>query len=74
MTQITAVANLTSKRDIDGAGEQVQLGFNADYNDERNKEWARYTPGLSVTMTVIGSVAENFDLGGRYLLTFVKQD
>jgi len=71
-TQITAVATLFSK---DAKGDdQTLLGFGADYNDERNKAWAKYTPGLSLQMTVLDSVADNFDQGGRYLLTFEKQD
>lgn len=67
MAKITAVATLTSKQPGDG---QTALSFHADYSDERNKEWARYTPGLSVSMHVIDSVAEKFEQGETYLLTF----
>ena len=71
-SRITAVATLYNKGPaVDG---QVPLTFTADYSDDRNKEWAKYTPGLSVNMTVIEAVAENFEQGGRYLLTFQKQD
>jgi hypothetical protein len=72
MSQITAVASLYTKGE--SSDGQTALAFGADYNDERNKEWAKYTPGLSVNMTVIDSVAEKFEQGGRYLLTFEKQD
>jgi hypothetical protein len=72
MSKTTAVATLSSKTDA-GSG-QTALAFHADYNDERNKEWAKYTPGLSVQMTVLDSVGEQFEQGGRYLLTFEKQD
>ena len=70
--KITAVATLYSK-EAKGDG-QTALAFQADYNDERNKEWAKYTPGLGVQMTVIDSVADNFEQGSTYLLNFVKQD
>lgn len=70
-SQITAVASLYTKGDVmDG---QVALVFCADYADERNKAWAKYTPGLTVNMTVLDSVADQFEQGGRYLLTFEKQ-
>jgi hypothetical protein len=71
MTNITAVATLNSKAESNG---QVALGFNADYNDERNKAWAKYTPGLSVQMHVTEEVAEKFEQGGRYLLTFERSE
>jgi len=72
MSKITAVASLYTKKDA-GNG-QTALAFGADYNDERNKEWAKYTPGLSVQMTVLDSVGEQFEQGGRYLLTFERAD
>lgn len=50
--------------------EQVYLGFAADYTDGRNKAWAAATPSLSVAMTVKPDVAEHFDQGGTYTLTF----
>jgi hypothetical protein len=71
MTNITAVATLNSKAESNG---QVALGFNADYSDERNKAWAKYTPGLSVQMHVTEEVAEKFEQGGRYLLTFERSE
>ena len=64
----TAVATLSTKKDA--GNEQMTLFFCADYNDERNKEWARWTPVLNVHMNVLDSVAEQFTQGGRYLLTF----
>jgi hypothetical protein len=68
MSKTTAVATLYSKSDA-GLG-QTALAFSADYNDERNKEWSKYTPALGVNMTVIDSVAERFEQGKTYLLTF----
>jgi len=71
-TPTTAVATLYRK---ESQGEDnVTLSFNADYSDDRNKKWAKYTPALSLGMNVIDSVAEQFEEGSRYLLTFEKQD
>lgn len=64
---VTAKIVCTSKAE---SGEQVNVSFGADYADERNKEWARYTPGLSLTMGLKGSVAEKFEVGKAYTLTF----
>lgn len=72
MSKTTAVATLYSKTDA-GNG-QTALAFSADYNDERNKAWAKYTPGLGVQMTVLESVGEQFEQGKRYLLTFEDAD
>ena len=71
--KITAVAILYSK-DTRHGSETTNLNFNADYQDERNKEWALFTPALSLSMNVVNEVADQFDLQGRYLLTFEKQD
>ena len=64
----TAVVSLYTKGESNSG--QTPLSFQADYNDERNKAWAKYTPGLSIQMHVLDSVAEQFTQGGRYLLTF----
>lgn len=56
------------------AGEDVQLLFEADYEDERNKEWARFTPALSVAMQVVPEVAEKFKEGQAYTLYFEEAD
>ena len=71
MSKTTAVATL-STMDAKGNGE-TSLAFYADYGDERNRAWAKYTPALSLSMTVTDAVAEQFEQGGRYLLTFEKQ-
>lgn len=54
--------------------DQVALEFLPDYDDGRNKEWAKFTPALSLSMTVKGPVSEQFRLGEGYLLTFSKDD
>lgn len=73
MTKITAVASLRLKYPSTD-GTQTQLEFTADYNDERNKEWAKWTPALSVSMHVKNEVAEQFEVHENYLLTFEKQE
>lgn len=53
-------------------GEQVAVAFGADYLTDEGKainaEWAKYTPGLSITMHVLPSVP--FVVGKSYTLTF----
>jgi hypothetical protein len=70
---VTAVATLQRAEPVSDDG-QVSLTFGADYNDDRNKAWAKYTPGLTVNMTVTDEVAGKFELGGRYLLTFDREE
>lgn len=54
--------------------EQVQLTFVPDYQDGRNKEWARFTPALSLTMTVLPEVAARFRQGAHYTLEFAEEE
>lgn len=72
MSKTTAVAALQSKGE--SSAGQTALHFSADYNDERNKAWAKYTPGLSIQMHVLDSVAEQFEQGGRYLIDFTRDE
>lgn len=55
-----------------GADRQVQVGFNADYANGRNQEWSLYTPALSLSMTLKGAVADRFEIGKAYTLTFAE--
>lgn len=73
MGKVTAVAKLYGK-DPQADGETTQLNFNADYQDERNKAWSRFTPALSLNMNVLNRVASDFETGENYLLTFEKQE
>lgn len=69
---ITAKVTLASKV-AQGVGtpyEGVNLTFSADYNDGRNKEWAKATPYLNLIMVVTPEVAERFELSTKYTLTF----
>lgn len=69
---VTAKVKLQSKGEVyDG---QVALTFFPDYEDGRNKEWAKYTPGLNFQMTVLESVGEKFNVGDKYTVTFEKSE
>lgn len=68
MTAVTAKVECTS-RSV-GYNDSVSLSFSPDYHDGRNKEWAEATPSLSFQMTVKASVAEHFQQGGKYTVTF----
>jgi len=65
--KVTAVAKCQVHEQ---ANDQVLVSFTADYEDERNKAWAKYTPALSASLTVLPEVAEKFVNGGRYLMSF----
>lgn len=68
---------ICNRKEVQAEGtesEQVQLEFGADYADGRNKEWAKFTPGLSLTLTVKPEVAGHFEQGGHYTLTFTPED
>jgi hypothetical protein len=68
---ITAVAKCQVHEE---ANEQVLVTFAADYQDERNKEWAKYTPALSVSITVLPEVAAKYVDGARYFIHFEHAD
>lgn len=68
---ITAKVQLQAKQE---QGDQVLLTFVPDYADGRNKEWAKYTPGLHLTMGVLPEVAERFEPQGKYTLTFTPSE
>lgn len=71
--RMTAKAVLQSKNRT-GGEDQVTLTFVPDYADGRNKEWAKYTPALSVAMTVKGEVAEDWDAGQSVTITFEQEE
>lgn len=68
---ITAKITCTSKQEID---DGVYVSFSPDYADERNKEWAIATPALSLSMSLKGSVADRFEQGTAYTLSFAEGD
>jgi hypothetical protein len=68
--KITAKVRCNSR--VSAGAEQDNVVFGADYMSEDGKEinaeWARYTPGLSITMGVRPEVP--FEPGKAYTLTF----
>lgn len=70
--KITAKVKVSSKQP-QGEGS-TSLAFGADYADDRNKEWAEFTPGISISMSVKNSVAEHFELGQAFTLTFDPEE
>lgn len=58
----------------EGDDRQVNVSFLPDYNDGRNKQWARWTPALSLSMGLRGAVADQFEVGRAYALTFEPED
>jgi len=71
---ITAKVKCTRKEPMAHDDSQVTLEFQPDYDSGRNKEWAKYTPALSLTMTVLAEVAERFELQQPYTLQFTTTD
>jgi hypothetical protein len=69
----TAKVMLNSKLES-GVGDNraVVLTFSANYAEGKNSEWAMWTPTLQLTMTVKGAVADQFNVGGQYTLTFTE--
>lgn len=67
---VTAKVVCNSKL-ITGAGEhrQAVVRFSADTSPE-NKEWSLYTPALQLEMTLKGGVADRFEPGAAYTLSF----
>lgn len=67
---VTAKVVCNSKL-ITGGGERRQavVQFSADTSPE-NKDWSLYTPALQLQMTLRGDVADRFEPGQAYTLTF----
>jgi hypothetical protein len=61
-------------RKSESSDGQTTLDFNADYADGQNKEWAKYTPALSLSMTVLDEVAADWNNGDHFTLTFDKSE
>lgn len=72
---ITAKVHCQAKNETgDGDQRQAVVTFTADYADGRNKEWALYTPTLSMSMTLKGVAADRFEAGKAYTLTFTETE
>lgn len=68
---VTAKVVCSSKTESgEGEERQVLVNFVPDYADGRNKEWALFTPSLSLSMTLKGVVADKFEPQKAYTLKF----
>ena len=68
----TAKAVVTNN--IDNLNDTATVTFAADYADERNKEWSRYTPWLKFDLNVKPEVAQNIQVGKTYTVTFEESE
>lgn len=68
-TNITAKVSCNLKQEYGtGANRQATVG----YTDGANKEWANATPHLDMRMTLKGDVADHFEPGKHYTVTFTE--
>ena len=72
MKKITAKVRVQGKTAFQD--DQTMLTFAPDYADGHNKEWAKYTPALNLTMTVMNKVAEYFAVGDNFTLVFEPEE
>jgi hypothetical protein len=72
--QILFTAKVTCTAKQPAGDGQTRLGFSPDYADGRNAEWAKYTPGLSLTMAVLDQVADKVAMGQAITLLFTIDD
>jgi len=71
------VSDVTAKVKVyksPSSNPDVRLDFTGDYSDGRNQEWSTATPIINLTMYVKPEVAEKFEHGSAYTLTFTKED
>jgi hypothetical protein len=72
---VTAKITCNSKSEYgEGENRMATVGFMPDYQDGRNQEWAAATPHLELRMTLRGPVADRFEQGKSYTLTFTEED
>lgn len=72
---ITAKVRCDNKTESgEGESRQAVVTFTPDYADERNKEWAKATPHLSLSMTLNAKAVDLFEQGAAYTLQFVKAE
>lgn len=50
----------------------TMLNFCPDYEDDRNKEWAMFTPSLSFQMNVKDELADRVSLRSAFIVTFAE--
>lgn len=71
MTKVTAVGTVNKVPLTDGV--QTALHFYPAYDNPANKEWAKWTPAMSIQMNVLNEVADKFERGTEYLITFEEK-
>ncbi len=71
MRMVTAKVKCTSKQH---SNDQVALRIEPDYDDDRNREWAKYTPALQLNMSVLPEVAEHFEVGKPITMQLLLDD
>ncbi len=69
---MSVTAKLVVQNLNDAGSDQTTVVLVADYADERNNEWAKYTPSAHLTMTIANEAPalEFFELGKSVTLTF----
>ena len=72
MSNLTAVVTAYSK--IPQSDDTTTVHFGPDYNSEKNKEWAKYTPSLQFSMHLKNEIADNIGQGQPFLVTFAPRD
>ena len=72
---ITAVAKIWNR--VDAGDGQTRLEWTAPYQDDKgnrlNEEWYKYTPAITLHITVKNEIAEKFKDRTEYLLTFEEK-
>jgi hypothetical protein len=71
MSTITAVAKCQK---FNPGEDTTTVSFYPAYDNPLNAEWSKYTPALSVHMSILNEVAEKLDAGAEYLITFEKRE
>lgn len=73
MSDVTAKVKVYKSPSYNGSAD-VRLDFTGDYSDGRNQKWSTATPVINLMMYVKPEVAEQFEHGASYTLTFTKED
>jgi hypothetical protein len=58
----------------DKVARNAAITLYADYANGANKAWAAATPALQISMVTNGDVESFFEPGGKYTLTFTRDD
>lgn len=65
-----SVSSVKSVADSNGDKTQEEIGFNAVYSNEEgsaNKQWSRWTPAASLTMSISNPLAFDKVLPGQFV-------